>query len=176
MRGETVSNVELRRKRKDGSWIDIQLSTAPIFDAHHQIVAHLGVMNDITERKRAEEALKESESRYRRLVGAVTDFICSVEIVEGRLVRALYGAGCEAVTGYTSEELQRDPNFWLQMVYEEDRPAAVALAESLFRGGDPPVIDIRIVRQGQVNSLGEVHAGLPFRHRPPVRLSRHPGV
>ena len=58
MRGETVSNLELRRKRKDGSWVDIQLSTAPIFDARHQIVAHLGVINDITERKRAEEKLK----------------------------------------------------------------------------------------------------------------------
>ena len=54
MQGEAVSNMELRRKRKDGSWIDIQLSTAPIFDAHHQIVGHLGMMNDITERKRAE--------------------------------------------------------------------------------------------------------------------------
>jgi PAS domain S-box-containing protein len=147
MQGEDVSNLELRRKRKDGSWIDIQLSTASIFDAHHQIVAHLGVMNDITERKCAEDALKESESRYRRLVGAVTDFICSVEIIEGRLVRALYGAGCEAVTGYTSEELQRDGRLWLQVVHEEDRRTAVALVESLFRGGDPPVVDIRIVRR-----------------------------
>jgi len=150
MRGETISNVELRRKRKDGSWIDIQLSTAPIFDTHHHIVAHLGMMNDITERKRTEEALKESESRYRRLVGAVTDFICSVEIVEERVVRALYGAGCEAVTGYTSEELQSDPKLWLQVIYEEDRSAAVALAESLLRGEDPPVFDIRIVRRDKL--------------------------
>jgi len=150
MRGETVAILDLRRKRKDGSWIDVQVSTAPIFDAHGQIVAHLGVMNDITERKRAEEALKESESRYRRLVGAVTDFVCSLELVEGRLVRASYGAGCEAVTGYTPEELQRDPNLWVQMVYEEDRPAAVALVESLFRGGDSPVFDIRIVRKDRL--------------------------
>ena len=49
--------MELRRKRKDGSWIDIQLSTAPISDANHQIVLHLGMMDDITERKRAEKAL-----------------------------------------------------------------------------------------------------------------------
>ena len=150
MRGDTASNVELHRKRKDGSWVDIQLSTAPIFDANHQIVAHLGVMIDITKRKRAEEALKESESRYRRLVGAVTDFICSVEFVEGQLVRASYGAGCEAVTGYTPGELQRDPNLWLQIVYEEDRPAAVAQMERLFRGEDPPVFSIRIVRSDKL--------------------------
>ena len=147
MRGEAVSNLELRRKRKDGSWMDIQLSTAPIFDAHHQIVAHIGVMNDITKRKAAEQALKDSESRYRRLVGAVTDFICSVDLVEERLVRAFYGVGSEAVTGYTPEELQNDPNLWLQMVYEPDRPAATAYVERLFRGEEIPVFDIRIVRK-----------------------------
>jgi len=149
-RGESVSNFELRRKRKDGSWIDIELSTAPISEADHQIVLHLGMMVDITERKRAEKALIESEGRYRRLVGAVTDFICSVEIIEGRLVRALYGAGCEAVTGYTSEELQSDLHFWLEMVYEEDRPVAFAMGESLFRGEDPPTFDVRIVRKDKV--------------------------
>ena len=147
MRGEAISNMELRRRRKDGSWIDVQLSTALIFDAHGQPVGHLGVMNDISTRKRAEEALKESESRYRRLVGTVTDFICSIEIVEGCLVRASYGAGCEAVTGYTAESLQCDPNLWRQVVYEEDHSVAVAQMESLFRGGDPPGFDIRIVRK-----------------------------
>jgi len=58
MRGQTISNVELRRKRKDGSWLDIQVLNAPIFDAHGQIVGHLRVMNDTTERKQAEEKLK----------------------------------------------------------------------------------------------------------------------
>jgi PAS domain S-box-containing protein len=145
MRGESVSRQELRRKRKDGSWLDVEVSIAPIFDAHRQIVAQLGLIIDITERKRAELALKESERRYRRLVGAVTDFVCSLEFVEGRLVRAQYGAGCEALTGYASEELPRDPNLLLQMVKEEDRPAALAFAEDLFRGGDPPVYDLRII-------------------------------
>lgn len=147
MRGEAVSNEGLRRKRKDGSWLDIQVSTAPIHDAHGQTVGCLGVMIDITERKRAEEALKESEGRYRRLVCAVTDFVCSLELVEGRLVRTFYGIGCESVTGYTSEELQRDPNLWLQVVYEDDHSAAVAQMENLFRGGRPPAFDVRIVRK-----------------------------
>ena len=149
MRGESLSNVELRRQRKDGAWIDVQLSTAPIYDAEGKVVAHLGVMNDITERKRAEEALKESERRYRRLVGAVTDFICTAEFVEGHLIHATYGAGCESVTGYTADELQRDLNFWLRLVYEKDHAAAAALCENLFRGGDVPIFDIRIVRKDQ---------------------------
>ncbi len=149
LQGETVSNVELHRKRKDGTWLDIQLSTAPLFDAHHRIAGHLDVMNDISERKRTEAALIESESRYRRLVGAVTDFICSVEIVDGVLVRAFYGAGCEVVTGYTSEELQTDPHVWLQLVYPEDQPTAVSQVKSLLEGGEPPVFDVRIVRRDQ---------------------------
>jgi PAS domain S-box-containing protein len=147
MQGEEVSNVELCRKRKDGSRIDIQLSTAPIFDAQRRIVAHLGIMTDISERKRSEEALKESERRYRRLVGAVTDFICSVDIVEKQLVRVSYGAGCEAVTGYTPEELQRDPRFWLEVVYEEDHSVAHVQVQKLLCGEDPPDFDVRIVRK-----------------------------
>src|ERR1035438_7696128 len=59
MRGETIAGVELRRKRKDGSWLDVEVSNAPIFDARREIVGHLRVVIDITERKRAEEALKE---------------------------------------------------------------------------------------------------------------------
>jgi PAS domain S-box-containing protein len=147
VRGEIISNMELRCKRMDGCWIDIQLSTAPILDAQHQTVAYLWVMNDITERKRAEEALQQSERRYRRLVAASADFICSVDILEGQLVRASYGAGCEAVTGYTSEELQSDLNSWFRMVYEEDRPSAFALGESLLRGEDLSVFSLRIVRK-----------------------------
>ncbi len=96
---------------------------------------------------RREAPLKESERRYRRMLGAVTDFVCSLELVEGRLPRASYGAGCEAVTGYTAEELQRDSNFWRQVVYEDDHSAAVAQMENLFRGERPPAFDLRIVRK-----------------------------
>ncbi len=58
MGGQSLENVELRRKRRDGTYVDFQLSTAPIFDAQGKVIAYLGVMNDITERKRAEEKLK----------------------------------------------------------------------------------------------------------------------
>ncbi len=56
--GQSLDSAELRRQRKDGSWVDFQLSTAPMFDTHGKVIAYLGVMNDMTERKRVEEDLK----------------------------------------------------------------------------------------------------------------------
>ncbi len=168
MRGEAVLNVDLRRKRKDGSWIDIQLSTAAIFDAHHQIVTHLGVMNDITERKRAEEALKESESRYRRLVGAVTDYICTVELANGGVIRTSHGPGCVAVTGYTPEEYQQDPLLWYRMVCDEDRPAVLAQVEKLRAGVNPPALEHRIIHKD--GSIRWVRNAPVLRHDAEYRL------
>jgi len=84
-RGESVSNMELRRKRKDGSWIDVQLSTAPISDANHQIVLHLGIMLDVTERKRAEKAATERTAHLNALVQHSPVAIIALD-VEGRVV------------------------------------------------------------------------------------------
>ena len=75
MQGEILTNVELRRKRKDGTWIDIQLSTAPLFDAHHRIVAYLGMINDISERKRAEAALIQERHLLCTLLGNLPECI-----------------------------------------------------------------------------------------------------
>jgi PAS domain S-box-containing protein len=67
--------MELRRKRKDGTWIDFQLSTAPMFDAQGKVIGILGVMNDITERKRAEAALIEERRLLHTLMDNLPDAI-----------------------------------------------------------------------------------------------------
>jgi PAS domain S-box-containing protein len=66
--GALLSNMELHRQRKDGTWIDFLLSTAPIFDSQGTVVAHLGVMNDITDRKRAEKNLEERTAYLNALI------------------------------------------------------------------------------------------------------------
>jgi PAS domain S-box-containing protein len=88
MRGEAVSNVELRRRRKDGSWIDIQLSAAPVFDGHGKVTAHFAVINDITERKRAEEARRESETKLQVIFDSVQTGILVIDPATRRIVDA----------------------------------------------------------------------------------------
>ncbi len=59
--GEGFADVEVRRRRKDGSPIDISISTAPLRDAQGRSVGVMSVSADITERKKAEEKLRRSE-------------------------------------------------------------------------------------------------------------------
>ena len=61
-RGESVVNEEMKVYRGDGSCIFIDANSAPILDSEGRIVAAVVVFQDVTDRKRAEKALQESEA------------------------------------------------------------------------------------------------------------------
>jgi len=75
---------DLTGQRKDGSPVQVQLSANTVCDASGTPVAMMGSFVDITERKRAEEALQASEQRYRNVVEDQTEFICRF-LPDGRL-------------------------------------------------------------------------------------------
>jgi len=58
IQGETVSGVELRTTRASGEPVDVSLSAAPLRDAGGRIHAVMGVLADVTDRKRAEAAIE----------------------------------------------------------------------------------------------------------------------
>jgi len=101
----------------------------------------------IDEKKHAEQAAQESEQRYKRLLAAVTDYVYSVAVEQGRPARTSHGLGCEAVTGYTPREFEADLFLWYRMIYHEDRPAVTAQAEQVLRGETPPPLEHRIVHK-----------------------------
>ena len=70
-RGERIDHYQTVRRRKDGSLIDISLTVSPIRDSAGRIVAASKIARDITEQKRAEAALRDSERRLQDLLAAI---------------------------------------------------------------------------------------------------------
>ncbi|MDK2848404.1 MAG: hypothetical protein PWP34_1757 [Desulfuromonadales bacterium] len=65
--GEKFHGQETKRRCKDGTLLDISFSTAPLYDQKGRIIGTVGILEDITERKRTEVALRESEELFRQI-------------------------------------------------------------------------------------------------------------
>lgn len=78
--GETLRNYEARLKCKDGSIRDVLISSNVLWE-DAQFIHTRCFTRDITERVRAEKALRESEERYRSLFNSIDEGFCVVELL-----------------------------------------------------------------------------------------------
>jgi PAS domain S-box-containing protein len=95
-----VSNKEYQFRMKSGE-IRIWLFSAEIININDK-PCMLSVTIDITDRKKAEEALKQSEEKYRELINTSIDAIISID---SKMNIAIWNRGAERLFGYTEKEM-----------------------------------------------------------------------
>jgi len=100
--GDVVKPYETARRRKDGNDLDVSLTASPIFDAEGRIVGASAIARDITERKRAEEAVRESGLRYRRIVETTNE---GVWLLDSKLHTSYVNRQMAEMLGYEPREM-----------------------------------------------------------------------
>jgi two-component system, cell cycle sensor histidine kinase and response regulator CckA len=116
--GNTDSyRIEKRYLKKDGNILWADLSTCSIRDPNGYFKGAIGVIADITERKRAEEELRQSEERYR----TVADFAYNWEYWIAPDDKLLYvSPSCERITGYSAQEFINDHSLMKRIIHPDD--------------------------------------------------------
>ena len=109
------------------------------------------VTSDITERKRVEEALRESEEQYRGLVEAAPDVVYTISAEDGSLTSL--NPAFETITGWSRAEWLGKP--FMGIVHPDDRSAAVETFQKALRGEVPPLYQLRILSKSGEYLVGE---------------------
>ena len=112
---------ELRAKAMDGQTCPVLVTSSPVKDKDGKTIGLLGTFKDITERKRAEEALKESEEKYRELFEMESDAIFLIENSTGSILEVNQAAS--VLYGYSREELLQKRNTDLSAESEDTHAA-----------------------------------------------------
>ncbi|MBW4681612.1 MAG: PAS domain S-box protein [Microcoleus vaginatus WJT46-NPBG5] len=134
--------VENTNIHKDGRQVILETSGAPVFDAEGVFRGYRGMDRDITDRKRAEAALRESEERYRLMADHATDMI-GRHTPEG--VYLYTSPACRTLLGYEPEELVGHSAY--EFFHPEDVPTIQTCQANILEQPDTYTVTYRIRRK-----------------------------
>lgn len=138
-RGERVDHFHTVRRRKDGSLLDVSLSISPVRDSSGRVIGASKVARDITAQKQAEQALRESEQRFR----VITDASPILVWMSGTDKLCYYfNKGWLDFVGRTLE--QESGNGWTENVHPEDFDRCVQIYVNNFEARRPFEMEYRM--------------------------------
>jgi len=137
------STYEFEIVRPDGKTRCLLLTAVPRMDKAGRYLGSFGLFRDITERKRAEAALRESEERYRLLADNAEDFVMMTH-ADGR--RLYISPSYFRITGWTPAEIHATD--WRTRVHLEDLPVAERAREANLRGQTTTIEHRSLLKDG----------------------------
>lgn len=138
--GGHVSGFETKRVCKNGNTLDISVTISPLRDNKRNIIGIASISRDITERKRVEAALRESEAKYRLIAENMTDMIALLD-TEGRT--EYVSPSSLAILGAKPETFVEIPlSRW---VHPDDREKVAAALAAMAAGEKGIMTEFRIL-------------------------------
>jgi len=112
------SQCEFLAVKKDGSNFFAEVS-ATSFEFDDNVFSVL-ISRDVTERKRTQQAIKDSEEKYRSITENLDDFFWMSERVDDKLRLMFFTTSVQKVTGYLQTEFLKSPRLVFKIIYPDD--------------------------------------------------------
>ena len=143
----------IRKKDGETRWVNGQGEVE--FDSNGNVSSLFGTINDITERKQNELALKISEENYRCFAGLTSDYVHKCSRTGTAPFRIQWMSGSVgSISGYKAEEIY-ELGCWLSLVHPDDRQDVAAYLNNLVPG-DVKKIEFRMVtKEGRICWISE---------------------
>jgi PAS domain S-box-containing protein len=161
-RGERIDHFETVRMRKDGSLLDVSLTISPMKDASGRVVGASKLARDITERKRAEEALRQAQTDLAHASRLTTmgEFTASLAHEVKQPIAAALTDANTCVRWITRDEpdLKEAREAAWRIVKDAERAAEIInRVRLLFKKGTPQreLVDVNEVAREMIVLLGD---------------------
>ncbi|HTG65904.1 MAG TPA: PAS domain S-box protein [Flavobacterium sp.] len=115
-------STERRHLTKSGDTIWVKLTISPLWKVNSSPTVHIGIVEDITERKLAEEAIFNSQQKIESLINTVDGIVweCDAQTLKFTFI----SKKVNEILGYTAEEWINNNSFWLNHIHPEDKEQA----------------------------------------------------
>ena len=141
---EPVVSFDHRLHSPDGLVVWHQYRVRRLFQEKGDTREFQAVIQDITQRKQSEQALRASEEKYRSLIDHIPDVVWTADANRD----LLYISGnAVKVLGYSSEELLETGQLWLDRIHPEDAARVGQAYQKLFSDGEKFDVEYRICRK-----------------------------
>ena len=162
--GEKQAGVEYRVRHKNGEWRWHTTNAAPVRDADGNIITYMGIARDITQRKRMEESLCESENKFRVLTEKA---VVGVYLAQNGVLQYINPKAADIV-GYTVDELiMHKPK---DFIAPEDQPRAREYSRKLTSGeAESLYYELRMVKKsGDLVSVESYGSRIIYNGQPAI--------
>ncbi len=160
-RGERIDHYETRRRRKDGRIIDVSLTTSPVRNEDGVLIGASSIKRDITERRRMEDALRESEARFRVMADSIPHLVWTT----------LPSGEIDYVNQRWLKEMGPDPGQpsllerWLARMHPDEAGMVRQLWSDALRDQQPVSVECRIRPVGDDRWHWHLARAIPVRDR-----------
>ncbi len=122
---------EFLAKKHDNSFIYTEISVSS-FESDNKVFVEM-VTRDVTERKRAQKVIRESEEKYRNVTENIDDFLYTFERVDNLMRPLFYTSAVEKVTGYSQADFLGDSKLFLKIIHPDDFPMLKKRLSAIIR-------------------------------------------